>query len=78
MQAMTAEDSENRKDVQAMNQTSRSPETRRSNAFPTTPVARPYFTASGVKSCWPAIVYSRMIFWPCAEVTQAMYCIAAM
>jgi hypothetical protein len=78
MQAMSAEERENRREVQVMNQTSLSPETRSSNALPRTPVCGSYFTASGVNSCWPPIVYSRTIFCPCTEVTQAMYCMAAM
>jgi hypothetical protein len=77
-QAMSAEETENRREVQAMNQTSRSPETSRWTALPRTPVGGSYFTASGVNSCCPPIVYSRMIFWPCTEVTHAMYCMAAM
>jgi hypothetical protein len=56
MQAMTAEDSENRREVQVMNQTSLSPEMRSSKALPRTPVCGSYFTASGVKSCRPPMV----------------------
>jgi hypothetical protein len=78
MQAMRAEDREKRREVQVMNQTSLSPETRSSTALPSAPVVASYRTASGVKSCWPFIVYSRMTFCPWAEVTHAMYCMAAM
>jgi hypothetical protein len=56
---MSAEEREKRREVQVMNQTSLSPETRSSSARPNAPVVRSpwaYFTASGVNSCWPPMV----------------------
>ena len=58
MQAMIAEEREKRREVQVMNQTSLSPEATSWSARPSAPVGRSrrYFTASGVKSCWPPMV----------------------
>jgi hypothetical protein len=58
MQAIAAEERENRMEVQVMNQTSVSPETSSWSARPNAPVWMPrgYLTASGVNSCWPPSV----------------------
>jgi len=67
-----------------MNQTSLSPltssPTARANGPLTShdPARGIYRTASGVKRTWPPRTYSRMIFCPSTDVTQATYCIAAM